>query len=236
MIVTFSRAAQFNCFSLQIDLINKSTYRYNLISLLNQDRVKMNHQHGGKRQGAGRKAQYAESTTTMRVPASRVVEIKAYLQATRSNTSTYHSHDLANITPIAAHSQLQIPVALEKIAAGFPSPAQDNIDKAIDMNEHLIKNQVATFVVKVASWSMRDAGIDADDELVVDRSLAAKHRDIVVALIDNEFTVKRLMIEGELRWLKAENPDYDDIYLSDQQELLIWGVVTFILKSVRSQR
>lgn len=196
----------------------------------------MTHQHGGKRQGAGRKAQYAESTTTMRVPASRVVEIKAYLKATTATIPIYRSNDLAHITATEAKSQKQIPVALEKIAAGFPSPAQDSIEKAIDMNEHLIKNQVATFVVKVASWSMRDAGIDADDELVVDRSLTAKHRDIVVALIDNEFTVKRLMIEGELRWLKAENPDYDDIYLSDQQELLIWGVVTFILKSVRPQR
>lgn len=197
----------------------------------------MNHQHGGKRPGAGRKSTYAESTKTMRVPASRVVEIKNYLaQTTPQYKKPQYLHDVASIHLLDAQTHLQIPLALEKVAAGFPSPAQDSIDQSIDMNEHLIKNKVATFLVQVASLSMRDAGIDIDDELVVDRSLEAKHEDIVIALIDNEFTVKRLMIQGELRWLKAENPDYDDIYLSDQQELIIWGVVTFVLKALRKRK
>ncbi|EXF22197.1 peptidase S24-like family protein [Acinetobacter baumannii 831240] len=102
------------------------------------------------------------------------------------------------------------------------------------MNEHLIKNETSTFIVKVASLSMLNAGIDIDDELIVDRSLDAKHGDIVVALIDNDFTVKRLMIE-EKRWLKAENPDYPDIHLNEGQELIIWGVVTYILKNTRKK-
>ncbi len=102
------------------------------------------------------------------------------------------------------------------------------------MNEHLIKNEEATFIVRVASLSMLNAGIDIDDELIVDRSLDAKHNDIVVALIDNDFTVKRLMIE-EKRWLKAENPDYADIHLNEGQELIIWGVVTYILKNTRKK-
>ena len=101
------------------------------------------------------------------------------------------------------------------------------------MNEHLIRNECATFIVKVGSLSMINAGIDIDDELIVDRSLDAKHDDIVVALVDNDFTVKRLKIEQHRTWLKAENPDYDDIHLKDGQQLIIWGVVTFILKKAR---
>lgn len=129
-----------------------------------------------------------------------------------------------------------LPLASEKVAAGFPSPAQDYVEKTLDMNEHLIQNEAATFIVKVASLSMRDAGIDIDDELVVDRSIEAKHEDIVIALIDNEFTVKRLMIEADSRWLKAENPEFSDIHLKDGQEMIIWGVVTYVLKPFRKRK
>jgi DNA polymerase V len=184
---------------------------------------------GGYREGSGRKAIYNEPTKTMRVPVSRIVEIKNYLASDKKASL----NDVASITLINPETLIRIPLASEKIAAGFPSPAQDYIDKTLDMNEHLVKNEAATFVVKVASLSMRDAGIEIDDELLVDRSLEAKHEDIVIALIDNEFTVKRLMVEGDNCWLKAENPDYDDIHLKDCQELLIWGVVTFVIKSFR---
>ena len=187
---------------------------------------------GGSREGAGRKSFYDEPTKAVRIPVSRVVEIKNYL----SETKKQRFNDVASITLIDATTQMRIPLASEKVAAGFPSPAQDYIDKTLDMNEHLIQNEAATFVVKVASLSMRDAGIDIDDELVVDRSLEAKHEDIVVALIDNEFTVKRLMIEGDNNhWLKAENPEYSDIHLKDGQEMVIWGVVTFVIKPFRKR-
>lgn len=142
-------------------------------------------------------------------------------------------NDVLSVTLVTPTTLLSIPYAIEKISAGFPSPAQDYIDKALDMNEHLIKNECATFIVKVGSLSMLNAGIDIDDELIVDRSLDAKHQDIVVALIDNDFTVKRLMIDDSGRWLKAENPDYKNIYFTEGQELIIWGVVTFILKNAR---
>ncbi|OTU44247.1 DNA polymerase V [Acinetobacter pittii] len=156
-----------------------------------------------------------------------IIEIKHYL-----NQSIVLA-DVISIKLIIPSTQMLIPYALEKINAGFPSPAQDYIDKALDMNEHLIKNETATFIVKVASLSMLNAGIDIDDELIVDRSLDAKHGDIVVALIDNDFTVKRLMIEESRKWLKAENPEYKNIYLADGQELIIWGVVTHIIKMTR---
>ncbi|MCF3127938.1 LexA family protein [Acinetobacter soli] len=142
-------------------------------------------------------------------------------------------NDVLSVTVVTPSTFLSIPYAIEKISAGFPSPAQDYIDKALDMNEHLIKNECATFIVKVGSLSMLNAGIDIDDELIVDRSLDAKHQDIVVALIENDFTVKRLIIDESGRWLKAENPEYKNIYFNEGQELIIWGVVTFILKNAR---
>jgi len=157
-----------------------------------------------------------------------IIEIKPHLNL--GNTLT----DVASIKLVTPSTHLSIPLAIEKVSAGFPSPAQDYIDRSLDMNEHLIKNETATFIVRVASLSMLNAGIDIDDELIVDRSLDAKHNDIVVALIDNDFTVKRLMIE-EKRWLKAENPDYADIHLQEGQELIIWGVVTYILKNTRKK-
>lgn len=189
-------------------------------------------QRGGNREGAGRKPLYDEPTKVVRVPKSRVIEIKNYL----AGSTKTKFNDVASITLVNPSSVMSIPLASEKVAAGFPSPAQDYVDKTLDMNEHLIKNEVATFVVKVASLSMRDAGIEIDDELVVDRSIEAKHEDIVIALIDNEFTVKRLMIAGDdNRWLKAENPEYSDIHLQDGQEMVIWGVVTFVIKPFRKR-
>lgn len=159
--------------------------------------------------------------------APSIIHIKPYL------TQGIVLCEVLSIKQVIPLSHMLVPYALEKINAGFPSPAQDYIDKVLDMNEHLIKNETATFIVKVASLSMLNAGIDIDDELIVDRSLDAKHGDIVVALIDNEFTVKRLMIDETGQWLKAENPDYKDIHLLDGQELLIWGVVTCIIKMTR---
>ena len=193
----------------------------------------MGSQHGGSREGAGRKALYDEPTKAVRVPESRIVEIKNYL----ANSKNAKFNDVASITLANPSTAMHIPLALEKVAAGFPSPAQDYVEKTLDMNEHLIKNEAATFIVKVASLSMRDAGIDIDDELIVDRSIEAKHEDIVIALIDNEFTVKRLMIENEnSRWLKAENPEFSDIHLQDGQEMVIWGVVTYVLKPFKKRK
>ena len=159
--------------------------------------------------------------------APSIIQIKPYIQ------KSFVLSEVMSIKLVVPSTHMLIPYALEKISAGFPSPAQDYIDKVLDMNEHLIKNETSTFIVKVASLSMLNAGIDIDDELIVDRSLDAKHGDIVVALIDNEFTVKRLMIEESRKWLKAENPEYKNIYLSEEQELIIWGVVTCVIKMIR---
>lgn len=158
---------------------------------------------------------------------SQIIEIKNHFRR------EYFS-DIESILLLEPTTRMSISVAIEKVSAGFPSPAQDYIDRKIDMNEHLIKNECATFIVKVASLSMINAGIDIDDELIVDRSLDAKHQDIVVALVDNDFTVKRLMLDDNGKvWLKAENPEYSNIYLDEDQQLEVWGVVTFVLKKTR---
>ena len=134
----------------------------------------------------------------------------------------------------------QIPVALERVAANFPSPADDHIESCIDLNKHLIQNKDATFIVRANSLSMQGVGIEVNDQLIVDRSLDAVSGDIVIAVINNELTVKTLMVEHGIEgckvWLRAENPDFASIYLGAEQELTIWGVVTWNLKALRQQR
>lgn len=200
--------------------------------------TKLPSSRGGKRQNAGRKALYAEQTQVMRVPVSKVETIKQWLK--EQTTSTGSIQELpTDFMPISiqSNSHYQIPVALERVAAGFPSPADSGTDYCIDLNEHLVRNQLATFIVKPKSLSMRNAGIDIDDELLVDRSVQAEHGDIVIALIDNEFTVKRLMINADgYQWLKAENPDFSDIHPHPEQQLIIWGVVMYNLKKMRQRK
>ncbi|AGH35279.1 translesion error-prone DNA polymerase V autoproteolytic subunit [Acinetobacter baumannii] len=196
-------------------------------------------EHGGARENAGRKAQFNEPTKVIRVPESQVNFIKNWLL---NNVKTDNQTDFTSKLKIQqVHPNndkiYHIPLATERVAAGFPSPAQDDIEQALDLNEYLIRNENATFIVKANSLSMLDAGIDIDDPLIVDRSIPAKSGDIVIALIDNDFTVKRLMIDTQFQppkvWLKAENPDYQNIYIEEGQELVIWGVVTYNLKRMR---
>lgn len=196
-------------------------------------------EHGGARANAGRKAQFNEPTKVIRVPESQVDFIKNWLL---QNHNTGQHSDLTaqmKIQPVQAGNDriYQIPLATERVAAGAPAMVQDNIDQALDMNQFLIRNENSTFVVKANSLSMLNAGIDIDDPLVVDRSIAARHGDIVIALIDNDFTVKRLMIDQAFAppkvWLKAENPDFKNIYIEEGQQMEIWGVVTYNLKPMR---
>jgi DNA polymerase V len=113
-----------------------------------------------------------------------------------------------------------------KVPAGFPSPAADYAYKSIDLNEHLIRNKEATFVFRVKGDSMTGVGINEGDELLVDRSIEARHGHIVVAVLNGDFTVKRLHQRGGVVKLIAENPRYSPIVLKDGQELVVWGVVT----------
>lgn len=196
-------------------------------------------EHGGARVNAGRKAKFQEPTKVIRVPESQVSFIKNWIleNAKTGNLIDFNSSVKARAVQPNPDKIYQIPLAIERVAAGFPSPAQDHIEQALDLNEYLIRNENATFVVKANSLSMLGAGIDIDDPLLVDRSIAAKAGDIVIAMIDNEFTVKRMMIDYHFSppkvWLKAENPDYQNIYIEEGQEMMIWGVVTYNLKPMR---
>jgi DNA polymerase V len=125
------------------------------------------------------------------------------------------------------------PLFLSRVPAGFPSPADDYIEGALDLNEHLIAHREATFFVRVKGHSMTGAGIADGDLLVVDRSLDVASGDIVVAAIDGELTVKRLWQRGGRVRLIAENPAYAPIELKDGQELAVWGVVTSIVRRMR---
>ena len=115
------------------------------------------------------------------------------------------------------------------VRAGFPSPAADHTQKRIDLNDHLIRNKEATFIFKVKGDSMIGAGIYEGDALVIDRSIEAKHGNIVLAVLNNEFTVKRLYRRGGVVKLVAENNLYPPIVVKSGEELTVWGVVTYNL-------
>ncbi|WP_426436790.1 LexA family protein [Bradyrhizobium genosp. P] len=127
---------------------------------------------------------------------------------------------------VATRTSATISLVSSKVAAGFPSPADDYLDRALDFNELLVKNPAATFAVRVAGDSMIGAGIFPDDIAIVDRSLAPTDRCIILALVDGEFTLKRYRRRGGKTWLQAENPDYKDIQITDDVPFEVWGVVS----------
>lgn len=126
--------------------------------------------------------------------------------------------------------EVEIPLVFSKVSAGFPSPADDFLDINIDLNKHLVKNQYTTFFVKVSGNSMQDVGINDGDILIVDKSLDPANNKIAVCFIDGEFTVKRIKVEKDFVWLVAENPDYKPIKVTDDNVLIIWGIVINVIK------
>src|ERR687896_1334740 len=123
-------------------------------------------------------------------------------------------------------SALTRPLFLAQVAAGFPSPADDHLDRDLDLHELLIQHPASTFYVRLAGDSMQGAGLYDGDILVVDRSLEPKHHDIVIAVLDGELTVKRLYRQGNLVQLPPAHPLYPIVTINADQDLLIWGVVT----------
>lgn len=121
------------------------------------------------------------------------------------------------------------PLMATPVAAGFPSPAEQYIESPLDLNELLVHRPAATFFVRAAGDSMTGAGIRPGDILVVDRSLEALPGAIVIACVDNEFTVKYLRSDGETYFLEAANPNYRSIRFSEGMELKIFGVVTAVI-------
>lgn len=122
-----------------------------------------------------------------------------------------------------------LPLFTGKVAAGFPSPADDYIEKTLDLNELLVKKPAATFFARAQGESMLGAGIHPNDILVVDRSIDPAPGHIVICALNGELTVKRLARENEQWKLKAENSAYPDIPIYEELELVIWGVVTNVI-------
>lgn len=133
---------------------------------------------------------------------------------------------------VESKSKVRLPLYQTRVKAGFPSPADDYIEKRIDLNEILIKHPSATFYVEVDGDSMVDIGIMDGDILIIDRSLEATDGKIVLAVLNNEFTVKRLVRECGTLMLKAENENYAPITIGEDDQFEIWGVVTYAIHSL----
>lgn len=167
--------------------------------------------HGGKRERAGRpkgRNRYGEATTPIRIPQSKVAHVLAYIQAS---------------------TEFKRPLYVNKVSAGFPSPADSDIECSLDLNTYLIKHPAATFFLRVSGDSMQNAGIHSGDILIVDKSLAPSNGKIVIAALDGELTVKRLVTQAGRVQLVPENDRYPIIEVNTMQDLLIWGVVTHVI-------
>jgi len=142
----------------------------------------------------------------------------------------------SNFYSVSVGKLQKLPLFINRVSAGFPSPAEDHIDKSLDLNELLITNPPATFYLRVAGDSMQDAGIFERDILVVDRSITATHGDIVVAQINAEFTLKRFYCRSGQIKLVPENQKYKEIVVTENDQFQVFGVVTSIVRQLRCSR
>ena len=140
------------------------------------------------------------------------------------------------IYKVDAESHLPLPYADEGIRAGFPSPAQDYMELAIDLNKELIKHPTSTFYGRVVGDSMKDEGIEESDILVIDKSLELMDDDLAVCFIDGDFTVKRVRLESDAAWLVPSNVKYPPIKVTKDNEFMVWGIVTYTIKKNRRKR
>ncbi|WMY92478.1 LexA family protein [Snodgrassella communis] len=201
------------------------------------DTVTKSNRHGGTRAGAGRKAKIAGPKIVKRIPVSLIPTVEHLINQLADTPLRPAQHLPANCWKIADNlSQLNIPLATETIPAGFPSPAEPYISDYLDFNQYLIKNQAATIAVRCGGDSMHDAGISRNDLLIIDRSLTPRHRDIVMADLGNEFTIKRLhKLSNNHIELHSENSSqsYPNFSFREGDTLTIVGVVTYIIKHTR---
>lgn len=140
------------------------------------------------------------------------------------------------IHSIDVSSTLPLQYADEGIRAGFPSPAQDYLEQAIDLNKELIRHPASTFYGRVVGNSMSGEGIEEGDILIIDKSLELMDGDLAVCFINGEFTVKRVKLEKDFAWLVPSNPDYQPIKVTKDDEFTIWGIVTYTIKKNRRKR
>jgi len=139
---------------------------------------------------------------------------------------------ITDIRPVSPKTSLELPLAESDIKAGFPSPADDFMEDALDLNQHLIDHPSATFFVRVSGDSMVDAGIHDGDILIVDRALEPSDGKIVIAVLDGQLSVKRLRKQNGKVSLEPENDAYGPLEITEENDLRIWGIVTRVIHSV----
>ena len=145
--------------------------------------------------------------------------------------SEYKNIDLFNIIK---KKQINTPVFLDQVSAGFPSPVTDYMENKLDLNEYLIRHPAATFIVKASGSSMVNADIYSGDLLIVDRSVTPKSNSIVIASIFGDLTVKKLKKKEKSFFLVSANDEYPSIEVKEEMECFIWGVVTYIIHETTS--
>lgn len=126
-----------------------------------------------------------------------------------------------------------IPYIHQGVSAGFPSPAMDFEDLKIDLNTELVKHPLSTYYGRVKGVSMRDAGIDDGDLLIIDKSIEPSDGKIAVCFLDGEFTAKRIRIKGKTVMLCPENDAYKPIIIGPENDFVVWGIVTHVIKSFK---
>ena len=186
---------------------------------------------GGNRQGAGRKigtGKFAEPTEVLRVPCSQKPVISNFLEAYLRKQQKINIDLVGEISlPILDAKPIYLPLFGYKVAAGFPSPADDHVEKRLNANEYLIDQQDATFFVTIQGESMINAGLLSGDKAVVDRSKQARVGDIVMVILEGEFTIKTLAkAKNGMPKLLPANPAFPTIEIKEAMQFEIWGVVT----------
>jgi DNA polymerase V len=183
---------------------------------------------GGKRSGSGRpkgSGKFGEPTRAIRLPESLIQQLVQMQERAKEPTVTEVNQPLLT-------TEVALPLYMVAVSAGLPSVADDYVEAQIDLNQHLIRNPTATFLVRATGESMIGAGIHSGDVLVVDRSLVPSQNKIVIAVLNGELTVKRIRYESKRVYLMPENPNYPAIAVNEGMELTVWGVVTNVIHPV----
>ena len=178
---------------------------------------------GGPRPGAGRPAGAPSAVVRLPLPLAAI--------AKRMRDGSLRAGDINAFLDLAPHSTAAVPLASAAAACGFPSPADDHVDRPLDFNELLVRNPAATFAVRISGESMRDRGLLPGDVAVVDRARSPVNGCIVLGLVEGEFTIKTYRLKAGGVVLEPANPDFPDIVLDEGSAFEVWGVVTGIVRT-----
>ena len=160
---------------------------------------------------------------------NKILEVKKTFENKANSDVVKSLKELIN----AKISNIKLPLYGSSVSCGFTSPAEDHVENQLSLDEYLVSNPNATFFVRASGDSMIGAGIFDGDLLIIDRSIEHKNNHIVLAVLDTEFTVKRLVKQNEEIILKAENDQYSDIHVKPHQHFMVWGVVVHVIHHLK---